>query len=312
MEAEKIRDRILERGDLKMTKEQFNTYFMPEGQAGVYFKQQAVGNCGGLAGLHALSCCDWFEFFVRHSSGRKSEKSWELRMPFINESGRTVEISPKDFSLQWNSSFLKKGSFRSVDPRPMIGPIKSLEGVQALEAAFILSNNKEATQKIKGPISGTERRMTEGIKGDDTLVLFGGELFEKCGVEANWKTESEAAREAGNYGRLSLINEECMARLDHCLENWDSGLYLATAELYNCGGKIKIKGVKDKIFSAHHYSVAGVDAKRKVITLGNPHDTFKLVELTFDQFKKNFTGFWAVKINSAKLLEKMKRSGKEG
>jgi hypothetical protein len=312
-EAEEIRDRLLEKGDLSITKEQFNTYFIPEGQTGIHFKQQNVGDCGGLAALHALSCCDWFEFFVRYSSCRKSEKSWKFEMPLMNKNGRTVEISKRDISSQWNASFLNRGPLSGIDMRPRIGPIRALEGVQALEAAFIISNNKEYTKIIKGPISDTERRMVEGIAGDDVLMLFGGELFEKCGVEANFKTTSEAAKNITRNNRLSLLDEENMAHLNHYLENWDFGMYIATATPYVWADKkIMIKGTNKFFWPKHHYSISSVDAKKKTVTLGNPHDTSKPIEITFDQFKQCFTGLRAVKINSTKLLEKMKRiEGKE-
>lgn len=44
-----------------------------------------------------------------------------------------------------------------------------------------------------------------------------------------------------------------------------------------------------------------------MITLANPWDTSKPIELTFDQFKQTFSSFEAIRINSAKLLKNIGR-----
>jgi len=315
-EAKKIKDRILEKGKLAMTEKEYNEYFVPEGQIGGNIKQQIVGNCGGLAGIHGLSCFSWFEFFCRISI-QKIGENWEAKTPFMNDGGRKVIVGKKDISSQWNGAFLQQMPLGGIDVRPRIGPIKALEGMQVLEAVLTLANNTaEYTKIIKGPISDIERRMTEGIAGDDTLMIFGGEIFEKCGIEANWKTHSgevKAAEDANKYTyRLSSLDEENMAKLDHYLEHWNNDIYLATAVPYIfTDKKIKIDGVKQKIFPNHWYSIADIDSKRKVVIIGNPHDTSKPIELSFDQFKENFTAFRAVKINGVNLLKKLRRVEQE-
>ena len=72
-------------------------------------------------------------------------------------------------------------------------------------------------------------------------------------------------------------------------------------------GFYKVKGALEFLVPGHAYSISGVDREKRVVTVANPWNTSKPINLTFDQFKENFSGFEAIRIDSAKMLQSMKK-----
>jgi hypothetical protein len=111
------------------------------------------------------------------------------------------------------------------------------------------------------------------------------------------------------------LPEQDAVYLDHYLENFDPEIHIATASTKHIGKgdstSYKGKGTKETFVSGHAYSISNVDSEHKKITLANPWDTAKPIELTFEQFKENFSGFEAIRIDSAKLLSNMRRVEKK-
>ena len=175
-------------------------------------------------------------------------------------------------------------------------PVKGKEGLQVLEAAF-----------IKQKFGSVDRLAAEGGLGDEVLLSLGGDNFKQYRLNSAVWNKGENKWE---YPGLSSLDEKKQAYLDHYLENFDPEVHMATVSTKHGVGKAtgfyRAKGTAKFLVPGHAYSISGVDAEKKMVSLANPWDTSKPVELTFDQFKENFSAFNAIRIDSAKLLRSMK------
>lgn len=299
-EAKRKRDQLLEaRGLLSMSKEDFSNYFSSKDfEVRADLKQQNVGDCYAVAAIHAMSRSPHFEMICRSSMKKLPDGSWQVRVPLMSESGQMVTITPEEISPQWNKQFLRRGKDSKFMPdlRPRLKPVKGKEGLQVLEAAF-----------IKAKFGTVDRLAAEGGWGDEVLLQLGGDKFKQYRLNsATYNTE----KKKWEYPGLSSLNEKQQAYLDHYLENFDPEVHMATVSTKHGKGEIlgfyKAKGALEFLVPGHAYSISDVDREKRVITIANPWNTAKPINLTFDQFKENFSGFEAIRIDSAKMLQSMK------
>jgi hypothetical protein len=300
-EAKRKRNQLLEaRGLLLMSREDFGNYFSSKDfEVRADLKQQNVGDCYAVAAIHAMSRSPHFEMICRSSMKRLPDGSWRVRVPLMSENSQMVTITQEEISPQWNKQFLKRGKDSKLMPdlRPRLKPVKGKEGLQVLEAAF-----------IKAKFGTVDRLTAEGGWGDEVLLQLGGENFKKYSIDsAVWNSEKNDWEHHG----LKSLDEKNLAYLDHYLENFDPEIHMATASTKQGAGGLtgfyRAEGTKEFLVPGHAYSISDVDRKKRVVTLVNPWDTSKPINLTFDQFKENFSGFRAIRIDSARLLQSMKK-----
>jgi hypothetical protein len=307
-EARMKRNEILEaRGLLQMSKADFDAYFASNKfDIRADLKQQNVGDCYAVAAIHAMSSSPHFEMICRSSMKRQPDGSWEVRIPLLSEDGQVITITPEELLPQKNRQFLRRNKGDIIpDLRRKLMPVRGKEGLQVLEAAF-----------IKQKFGSVDRLAAEGGWGDEVLLALGGESFEKYKLNA---AKYNKDKEKWECPGLSSLSEKDMAYLDHYLENFDPEIHIATVSTKHMDvstltgavadtlGFYKGKGTLKVFVPGHAYSISKVNPENKTVTLANPWNTSKPIELTFDQFKENFSGFEAVRINSAKLLKNMGR-----
>ena len=301
-EAKRMRDQLLEaRGLLSMSKADFDTNFSSKDfEVRADLKQQNVGDCYAVAAIHAMSRSPHFETICRSSMQKLPDGSWQVRVPLMSEDGQMITITPEELLPQKNRQFLRRSEKGGIMPdlRRKLMPVKGKEGLQVLEVAF-----------IKQKFGSVDRLAAEGGWGDEVLLSFGGDNFKKYSINsATWNPE----KEKWEYPGLGSLDDKNMAYLDHYLENFDPEVHMATvstkhSKIGEIVGFYKAKGTTAKfLVPGHAYSISGVDAEKKMVNLANPWDTSKPIELTFDQFKENFSGFNAIRIDSAKLLSSMR------
>lgn len=301
-EAKRKRDQLLEaRGLLSMSKTDFDTNFSSKDfEVRADLKQQNVGDCYAVAAIHAMSRSPHFETICRSSMKKLPDGSWQVRVPLMSEDGQMITITPEELLPQKNRQFLRRSEKGGIMPdlRRKLMPVKGKEGLQVLEAAF-----------IKQKFGSVDRLASEGGWGDEVLLSLGGDNFKKYSINSStWNPE----KEKWEYPGLGSLDEKNMAYLDHYLENFDPEVHMATvstkdSKIGEAVGFYKAKGTIAKfLVPGHAYSISSVDAEKKMVNLANPWDTSKPIELTFDQFKENFSGFNAIRIDSAKLLKSMK------
>jgi len=300
-EAKRKRDQLLEtRGLLSMSKEDFSNYFSSKDfEVRADLKQQNVGDCYAVAAIHAMSRSPHFEMICRSSMKKLPGGSWQVRVPLLSEGGQMVTITQEEISPQWNKQFLRRGKDSKFMPdlRTRLKPVKGKEGLQVLEAAF-----------IKAKFGTVDRLAAEGGWGDEVLLQLGGDKFKQYRLNsATYNTENKK----WEYPGLNSLNEKQQAYLDHYLENFDPEVHMATVSTKHEKGEAlgfyKVKGALEFLVPGHAYSISGVDREKRVVTVANPWNTAKPINLTFDQFKENFSGFEAIRIDSAKMLQSMKK-----
>lgn len=299
-EARRRRNQLLEeRGLFLMSKSDFNAYFSSKNfEIRADLKQQNVGDCYAVAAIHAMSCSPHFEMICRSSMKRLPDGSWQVRLPLMSEEGQMVTITPEELLPQKNRQFLKRNQKdgKMPDLRRKLKPVKGKEGLQVLEAVF-----------IKQKFGSVDRLAAEGGWGEEVLLSLGGDNFKKYRLDSAIKNQDT---EEWEYPGLSSLDEKGMAYLDHYLENFDPEVHIATVSTKHGVGKVtgfyRASGTVKFFVPGHAYSISDIDTEKKTVSLANPWDTSKTIALTFDQFKKTFSGFQAIRIDSAKLLMRMK------
>lgn len=295
-EAKRKRDQLLEaRGLLSMSKADFATHFSSKDfEVRADLKQQNVGDCYAVAAIHAMSRSPHFETICRSSMKKLPDGSWQVRVPLMSENGRMITITPEELLPQKNRQFLRRREEGGIMPdlRRKLMPVKGKEGLQVLEAAF-----------IKQKFGSVDRLAAEGGWGDEVLLSLGGDNFKKYSIDSEtWN----AKKRKPEYPGLTSLDEKNMAYLDHYLENFDPEVHMATVSTKHGVGIYRAKGTAKFLVPGHAYSISSVDTEKKMVNLANPWDTSRPVELTFDQFKENFSALNAIRIDSAKLLKSMK------
>ena len=302
-ESRMVRDYILEsQGKLPLSKEKFDLYFSSKDfDISADLKQQNVGDCYLIAAIHSMSCSPNFELFCRSSMERLSDGSWRVKIPLLSEDGEWITITQEDISPQKNEEFLSLGAEEPskpghpVDIRRELQPVRGKEGLQVLEAAH-----------IKKRFSVVNRLAAEGGQGGKALMLFGGDNFVRFTIfsevlnSGDWESRP-----------LKKLDSEQANSLDSFLENFDPEIHMATvANRVTDDSPYRAPETGETLRSNHAYSIAGVNAEEGTITLANPWDTSRPIEMSFDQFKENFSDIDAVRIDHANLLLNMREVGR--
>lgn len=299
-EARERRNQLLEkRGLFQLSRNDFKRYFASEEfEVHADLKQQNVGDCYAVAAIHAMSCSPHFEMIVRSSMKRLPDGSWEVKMPLLSENSQVITIAPEDILPQENRQFLERKKEGGKDRRERLLPVEGKEGLQILEAAF-----------IKHKFKDVDRLAAEGGCGTDFLLRLGGDNF--LGYKIN-SSRFNHKKGKWEYPGLGSLSQENMSYLDNYLENFDPEVYIAIAATKPPDGIVSTsfgfyKGKKTMKFfvPGHGYSISKVDPKEKKVTLANPWDTSRPIDLTFEQFKGTFSGLHAIRVNSANLLKNM-------
>ena len=290
-EARRVRDHILEsQGKLPLSKEEFDRYFSSEDfEVSADLRQQNVGDCYLIAAIHSMSCSPNFELFCRSSMKRLSDGSWRVKIPLLSEDGEWITVTKEEILPQKNRKFFSwhKRSWhkrKKLDTRRWLQPVQGKEGLQVLEAAY-----------IKKKFSVVDRLAAEGGQGDEALMCFGGDNLVRFDV---------------NSQSLKTLDSEQVNPLDSFLESFDPEIHMATVS-FEDNSLHRVAWTVKTLVPNHAYSIAGVNAEEGTITLANPWDTSRPLEMSFDRFKENFSRFQAVRVDSASLLLNMREAGWE-
>ncbi len=304
-EARRQRNLILEKRELfDLSREDFEEFFVSkESEFQADLRQRNVGDCYLIAAIHAMSNSPHFEMIVRSSTKRLPDGSWEIKVPFMSREHRTINISLDETLPQENRNFHKLDDEGQIDRRRIFWPVGGKEGLQVLEAAY-----------IKYKFGDVDRLKAEGGLGEDALLrLCGGDNF------LIHKIDSAVYHRGGKVEekRLNTLLGEDAEYLDYFLKSFDPEIHIATAGsmgtdrstpkgwILDIVNSFKEDSGLAQILTGHEYSVSKVDPKKKIITIFDPHDTSKPIDLTFKEFKKKFSIISIARINSAKLLRNM-------
>ena len=299
-EAREERDRLLEsQGKLPMSKEDFDRYFSSEDfEISADLKQKNVGDCYLIAAIHAMSRSPNFELFCRSSMERLHDGSWRVKIPLLSEDGEWVTVTKEEILPQKNEEFLSwSWHMRKLDSRRKLEPVEGKEGLQVLEAAH-----------IKKRFSAIDRLAAEGGRANEALMLFGGDNFARFSIISGaWNSEAWE-----NYPLKNLDSERANF-LDSLLENFDPEMHMVTVSTSSFidNSPYRYTAAGTELVSSHAYSIAGVNAEERRITLANPWDTSHPIEMSFDHFKESFSDISAARIDNENLLLNMRAVDQE-
>lgn len=304
-EARSQRDKLLEgRGLLQMSKADFGQYFASKDfEIRTDLQQGNIGDCYVVAAIHAMSRSPHFEMIVRSSMKRLPDGSWEVRIPLLSKGSDIIKITPEELLPQKNRQFLKREKGNILpDLRRKLLPMKGKEGLQVLEAAF-----------MKQKFGTVDRLAAEGGWGDQVLMELGGDNLKRLAFNAGYTVKEGKAKFAPEQTLDTIPNQKY---LDDFLNNFDPEVDMATVatrffdknkltgQLADALGLLyKTKGANKFFVPGHAYSISKVDRQKKIVTVNNPWNTTKPIDLTFDQFKGTFQSIGAARIDHSKLLK---------
>ena len=304
-DARMVRDYILEsQGKLLMPKEEFDLYFYSyskDFEVSADLRQQNVGDCYLIAAIHAMSRSPNFELFCRSSMKRLPGGSWRVKIPLLSEDGEWITVTKEEILPQKNKKYLSPSAKKqgAPDTREWLRPVRGKEGLRVLEAAY-----------IKKRFSVVDRLAAESGYGGEALMLFGGDNFVKFRVSS----EDWVSKEWVSHS-LKTLDSKRASFLDSFLENFDPEIHMATVSsgVTSNSSHLLYKGsmTGEPLVRRHAYSIAGVNAEERTITIANPWDTLRPMEMSFDQFKENFSRIEVVRIDNANLLLNMREVGRE-
>ncbi|MEI7498385.1 MAG: C2 family cysteine protease [Candidatus Falkowbacteria bacterium] len=289
-----------DRGLMTMSKTEYEEFFGST-DFGIHsdLKQQNVGDCYAVAAIHAMRCSPNFELLVRTSMKKNKDGTWDVKIPLLDKNGQTVNITPEELLPQRNEKFLQKKGKYSVDLRPKLRPAAGKEGFLVLEAAYI---------KLK--FGEVDRLAAEGGQGEEFLKQLGGDSFKTYNIiSSRFNNEGEFETPG-----LKTLSGEDGYLLDYFLENFDPETHMATvntkffneknvvASIIKKLGFYREDGSSNFFVPGHAYSLSCVDKINKTVTVNNPWNTTKKIEIPFDIFKNTFSDIRAIRIDNTKLL----------
>lgn len=307
IEAKKRMSAVLEKsGYFRMSHEEYQSYFETQDfRIAGNLKQGNFGDCYLVAALYALSRSSFFEVMVRGGMKKEEDGSWNVRWPLLHQEFKPVIVTSEDMSVQDNPKFLHRHGEGRIFPdfRRELRPLKGGEGFLALEAVFI----KNKFKKI-------DRLAAEGGNPGRALQWTGGDFVNVVDFFPDRPDKSVK----GYWPTLADLSEEDREELDFALENFDKDMHVATTSTRPLkslpffrrnigrlvgGAPFKGKDVLKYFFTNHAYAVSEVNNKDKIITIVNPWNTRKPINLTFDQYKATFSDLQIAQFDANKLIE---------
>lgn len=229
-------------------------------------KQANVGNCYLIATFVSLQHHDHAEAILRTSIRKTAADTYAVRIPLGLKGGKEITVTRAEMnSLQ-----------TSKDGRTL-QPVNAAEGWKLLEAAF-----------TKMKTGGMDRKATEGGFSNKVLSqMMGGHDVNVIGNRTPTFGRTDNVTEE-NYSEVNLTGDR--ARVEQVLNEFSNGRHFVhMGSIPGRRGDVtqyKIDGIS--IYNSHEYALTGVDAKSRTVTVVNPHDSTKPINMTYDQFCRAF------------------------
>lgn len=298
---------ILENDHLfKMSKGDYDKYFAPEDfDIAPRLKQKNIGDCYAIAAIYSMSISPFFEIICRSSMRRLSDGTWEVDMPLLGQKLSTVIIKQEDLLPERNKRFLKRKEGKILpDRRIHLSHVEGKEGLQVLELAF-----------IKAKFGKVDRLRAEGGHSGEVLYFYGRRSFTETYIGNSRYDENKKVIFTKT---LKDLPSRKRALLDFSLNNFNPDVQMAAVgsrrvDQNTFWGQLikktigfhfyKGKDTSRYFVTNHAYAISHVNSKEQTITVINPWDTSKPIEMTFDQFKGTFSDITIIEVNSESMLQ---------
>ena len=291
---------------LKMSKTDFEEYFSSGSfDISPTLKQKNIGDCYAIAAIHSMTTSPFFELMCRRSIERLPDGTWRVGLPLLGKKHAVVIITQEELLPEKNASFLKRKRGEVFpDRRVNLKHVEGKEGLQVLELAFI---------KAKfGKVSRLHAE--EGFSGE-VMSFYGGEFFKETYIESS---QYDDKKNITFNKTLQDLPSRKKTLLDFVLNSFNPDTQMATVATKHVDtttllGRIikktagfhlfQGKGIQKYFVTGHAYSVSRVNQHSQTITVVNPWDTSKPIEMTFEQFKGTFSDISLVEVDTDKFLD---------
>jgi len=248
----------------------------PSGIENLQFKQSKnVGDCYFLAALHSISNHPEGKNLIANMITKVSEDSYEVQFPGYDDS-----ISVYENELEGDNGKT---------------PVNGDKGVKILEVAYAKMMKEKGTKEDRN--SSKILYFVERGFGDDALsVLTGWNKFRKIVPRKQVFDDLSSNPSMLNDQLQYAINMTNYIRfLDKCGDNPGSYILTASAKGSQFASDGKFLDAEKKIYADHDYAITKVDSNNRTITLVNPHDTSKSMEISYWDFPQYFETICGVK-----------------
>lgn len=292
-EARQMRIKVLEnQGLLKMSESEYDKYF----EEGKTRQRLGTANCASLAAITGYQHSPQLEAMARSSMKRYPDGSWDVSLPLMNDDGKTVRVTPEEMGSQDNPNYKKPNPQMGFteDPRRQIEAPNAPEGIRALEAAII---KKNFGTDEKGVVRRDKAEMQVPLMALDDIA---GDNFKQGVVRGPIR---KIKTNNGDQDYIVPFSYDSAPEKQAVVDNY--------LNKFNPETEIAIAGTQagstrhPKLNSSHAYSLRDTDPSKKTVTLVDPKDTSKTLELSYEEFKKDFSTIQYVRPNHAEILKNL-------
>lgn len=262
--VEQGREIVRKSGFFVLSEKDFRENFLfVEGEASLE-QSKDVGNCYLVAVLEALRRWPHFELVCRSSVTKNKDGSWTVLIPFMNKEGSSVTVTEKELGPD------SKG----------MSPLKGPKGFQVLETAFI--------KKTYGKVF---RKLSHGGDERDPLSFFTSSIF-AVRVSHNPREILATLNLGIHLATVSKGGEGVETETDITATSWrrDSNGFLHDSQPEN-------------LHTNHAYVVSHKGKDEETVFLVNPHDTGRVLEVTYEQFEQFSDTIVMARINNEVLFQ---------
>lgn len=274
-----------EHGNMYLSKSDYREYFQGE------LKQSNVGNCYLIASFDSLSKSAFFEVMVRSAIEKIGDGSWDVRIPLIGKSAKTIRVHPDEVRGDWDES----GKY------PLSGPL----GYRILEAAYLKWKHGSVDRK--------------GEKGGHPVAamktLIGRSAYTKVVAAEHYVNPDYVRKEDISLQKLPTADLKQLKQLLKDFNPQHSSIVLGSTFSDKPGGDSVMysaeleNGDSTRLAHGHAYSLVSFDPDTEIVTIVNPWDTGDEMKFTFDQIVKNFSQVHLTMIHPEVFYKDLQQSG---
>lgn len=234
----------------------------PNGIKGIEFRQSNIGDCYLLSSLYALSRKPMGDAMIKKMVTMTDDGNFVVKFGNYNP----ITVTAAELRGQ--------GSRRSANADI---------GVQAIERAYGKYRKALLTQQQQNAIKGYSLIAIDGGLCDDVLKFMNGNFSTKVYGSAQ-------------NGALCKQQENVPQILDNLAKNFDRKVVCVSTpqtqfgiiqETHN-GKQYGWMDRSKKFICSHAYAVTNIDPKNKTVTIVNPHNTEKPLNISYADFEKAF------------------------
>lgn len=265
-------------------------------------QSENVGDCYFVAALYGLKHNEIFEHLMRKMVKLDGE-NWIVQFP---DGSAPITVSPEDLNGQ---KIHNEKTGRLIHRKP----VKGGTGDRILERAYGRYVKENLQKVIQAKASEAVRTFAVLLKGGNPMDVFEAFLGRCVSQEMIYGAEQQTI----NRSQLDVLRVEQWLNAaawnpDHIIITAGTPSDMITPYKQAGVREFLDRGEvyfmdKDHFFHQEHaYTITAVDAKKRLVTVVNPHDTGRLKKVTsYDEFMKIFLAVCITKLDPKAIKEEL-------